>query len=170
MKLKKISLGLMSAAIAMLSMVGCSDYDNGYTEAKLKFINDFREAFGDIDPEQDWNLAERASVTVSTMSSSNIKIYALKGNEYAIVGDYEGVTGTQVLGFDVIEGTTDIIVSDGMTAQTAKAGDVLVFGADTRTTYTGTTGLVTVSKLTGSTRRSLTITQWCSMCQSMWRT
>ncbi len=135
MKSKGIFLGLMSAAIVLLLMASCSDYDNGYTESAIKFSEEFKKAYGDIDPEQDWNLAERATVTVSVVKSSNIKIYAQKGAEYAIVGDYANVSGTRVLGFDMVEGTESIMVSDGVTAQTVKPGDVVVFSQDTRTVY-----------------------------------
>ena len=149
MKVKKyLSVWAMVCAGA-LTLAGCSDYDNGYNENAIKFNEAFKETFGDIDPDQDWNLAERATVTVSTQTTSDIKIYALRGDQFAIVGNYEGISGTQMLGVDVVEGTRALIVSDGRTAQTCSPGDVVVFNAqDTRTTHEGKTGIVTVSKLT----------------------
>lgn len=147
MKVKKYLSAFAAVGVVAISLVACSDYDNGYNESAIQFTEEFKKAYGDIDPEQDWNLAERASVTVSTQSESNIKIYAQNGNEYAIVANYKGVSGTRVLGFDVVEGVTDVIVSDGHSAQQVKIGDVVLFGQDTRTTYEGTTGKVTVSKL-----------------------
>lgn len=148
MKVKKyLSVWAMVCAGA-LTLAGCSDYDNGYNENAIKFQEAFKETFGDIDPEQDWNLAERATVTVNTQTESNIKIYALRGDGFAIVGNYEGVKGTRMLGVDIVEGTRNLIVSDGRTAQKCAPGDVVVFNAmDTRTTYPGN-GFVTVSKLT----------------------
>ena len=156
MKVKKyLSVWAMVCAGA-LTLAGCSDYDNGYTENAIKFQEAFKETFGDIDPEQDWNLAERATVTVNTQTESNIKIYALEGGEYSIVGDYEGVKGTRMLGVDVIEGTRNLLVSDGRTAQKCAPGDVVVFGQmNTRTVYEGSTSIgnnqyITVTKLTGN--------------------
>ncbi|MBR1668923.1 MAG: DUF4842 domain-containing protein [Bacteroidaceae bacterium] len=151
MKIKSYLTALVPAAIAALMATGCSDYDNGYTEAKLKFIKDFQEAFGDIDPEQDWNLAERATVTVNVSTPSEIKIYALRGEEYCIVGDYENVSGSQVLGFDMLEGTESVLVSDGKTGQVVMPGSVVVFDAtrSTRTVYGGN-GTVQINKITQS--------------------
>lgn len=64
-----------------------------------------------------------------------MKIYALRGNEYVLVGDYEGVKGTKMLGFDMVEGTTSIMVTDGVTAEKTVSGGVVTFGG-TRTIFT----------------------------------
>ena len=146
MKIKSLLSFFVPAALMALSVASCSDYDNGYNEQAIKFQEEFRKAYGDIDPEQDWNLAERASVTVSTMQESRVKIYALRGNEYVIVGDYEGVKGTQQLNFDMVEGTTQIMVTDGKTAEQTVPGGVVTFGS-TRTVYGGN-GTVTIEKIT----------------------
>ena len=132
MKIKSLLSFFVPAALMSLAVASCSDYDNGYNESAIKFQEEFRKAFGDIDPEQDWNFAERGTVTVSTMKESEVKIYALRGNEYAIVGDYEGVKGTRTLGFDMPEGTTSIVVSDGVTAEKTEPGGSVTFG-ETRT-------------------------------------
>lgn len=136
MKMKSLLSFFVPAAMMSLMVASCSDYDNGYDSAAIKFNEEFRKAFGEIDPEQDWNLAERGTVTVSTLKESEVKIYALLGGEYCIVGDYEGVNGTQMLGFDMVEGTSSILVTDGETAQKTVPGGVVAFGG-TRTTYPG---------------------------------
>ncbi len=136
MKIKSLLSFFVPAAMLSLGVASCSDYDNGYDAAAIKFAQEFRNTFGDIDPEQDWNLAERGTVTVSTMKESEVKIYALTGDEYTIVGDYEGVKGTQVLGFDMVEGTKSIMVTDGVTAEQTVPGGVVTFGS-TRTVYGG---------------------------------
>ena len=145
MKMKSLLSFFVPAAMMSLMVAGCSDYDNGYDTNAIKFAQEFRKTFGDIDPEQDWNLAERGTVTVSTMKESEVKIYALTGDEYTIVGDYQGVKGTQMLGFDVVEGTWSILVTDGETAQKTVPGGVVAFGG-TRTTYGGN-GVVTINKI-----------------------
>lgn len=146
MKIKSLLSFFVPAALMALVVASCSDYDNGFTESAIRFTEEFRKAYGDIDPEQDWNLAERATVTVTTMSESEVKIYALRGDEYVIVGDYEGVKGTRVLGFDMVEGTTNIMVTDGETAEQTVPGGVVTFGG-TRTVYGGN-GTVTIQKIT----------------------
>lgn len=152
MKLKKSLLSwALPAAVSLFALTACSDYDNGFPEAKMQYDKEFREAYGDIDPEQDWNLAVRATVNVVTEQISEVKIYALTNGKYCLVGDYPYVKGEQTLGFDVIEGTTDIIVSDGKTAQKTTVGGSVTF-AGTRTVHEndGSTngGYVKISKIT----------------------
>ena len=139
MKMKSLLSFFVPAAMMSLMVAGCSDYDNGYDSNAIKFNEEFRKAYGDIDPEQDWNLAERGTVTVSTMKESEVKIYAFNGEKYSIVGDYEGVKGTRMLGFDMVEGTQSIMVTDGMTAEKTVPGGVVTFGG-TRTVYPGDKG------------------------------
>lgn len=159
MKLKSLLSFFVPAAILSLSVASCSDYDNGYTESAIKFAEEFRKAYGDIDPQQDWNLAERGTVTVSTLKESEVKIYALRGDEYVIVGDYEGVINTQILGFDMVEGTTKIMVSDGETAVETIPGGVVSFDGSTRTVNEGETyygGVrVKIEKITNNTGLTL---------------
>ena len=139
MKMKSLLSFFVPAAMMSLMVAGCSDYDNGYDSNAIKFNEEFRKAYGDIDPEQDWNLAERGTVTVSTMKESEVKIYAFNGEKYSIVGDYEGVKGTRMLGFDMVEGTQSIMVTDGMTAEKTVPGGVVTFGG-TRTVNIGDKG------------------------------
>lgn len=151
MKMKSLLSFFVPAAMMSLMVAGCSDYDNGYDTNAIKFAQEFRKTFGDIDPEQDWNLAERGTVTVSTMKESEVKIYALTGDEYTIVGDYQGVKGTQMLGFDMVEGTKSILVTDGVTAEKTVPGGVVTFGNTRFTVYEGTKEGVTVSRFTNVT-------------------
>ena len=151
MKMKSLLSFFVPAAMMSLMVAGCSDYDNGYDSNAIKFAQEFRKTFGDIDPEQDWNLAERGTVTVSTMKESEVKIYALTGDEYTIVGDYQGVKGTQMLGFDMVEGTKSILVTDGVTAEKTVPGGVVTFGDTRFTVHEGTKEGVTVSRFTNET-------------------
>ncbi|MCR5044032.1 MAG: hypothetical protein K6A93_07870 [Bacteroidaceae bacterium] len=146
--MKSLLSFFVPAAMMSLMVAGCSDYDNGYDSNAIKFNEEFRKAYGDIDPEQDWNLAERGTVTVSTMKESEVKIYALRGNEYVLVGDYEGVKGTKMLGFDMVEGTNSIMVTDGVTAEKTVSGGVVTFGGTRTVRPDGTYDGVTITKLT----------------------
>lgn len=141
--------GLM-ACFAVMSLVSCQDEDYGYTTSEIKsakYAKDFRNFFGDIDPEQDWNLATRGTVTVAAAPGSEIKVYAKMDGTYKIVGDYENFSGNETLNFDMLEETTDILVTDGMQSAFAKVGDVVNLSG-TRAGHYGTTGNVTVSKIT----------------------
>lgn len=131
MKKKNLLLLLVPVAAMMLTLVGCSDYDNGFTESVIKFDKNFSDKFASIDPEQDWNLAERASLTVISSTPREIMIYSEMNGTYYILGDFEGVTGTQELSFDTYEGTTMVVVSDGETAMRAFVGGTVNFDDNT---------------------------------------
>ena len=127
---------ILTLMAALFALASCSDFDNGYTEQQLNYIRSFREIYGDIDHTQDWNFAERASVTVTTTSPSDIKVYASCDGRYTLVAHYKGVSGTQTLAFDVVEGTSDVLVSDGQMAHKTKVGGCVEFGMGTRTVHT----------------------------------
>ena len=107
----------------------------------MSYNETFSETYGKIDPQQDWNLAERATVTVSVAKPSTITIFAQVNGTYSIVGQYADVTDTQELEFDVLEGTTELLVSDGVTGHYTKVGETVSFtgasSAKTRSTYVG---------------------------------
>lgn len=134
------------AAALMVSLAACSDYDNGYTQKELQYAKDFKAVFGEIDSEQDWNVAERTSVTVTTQQNSQVKIYALVDGTYSLVGDYSNVSGTRELGIDVRKGVTDLIVSDGNEAVKTTVGGSANLGG-TRTVHE-IEGAVTIKKIT----------------------
>lgn len=129
----KISKTLQPVVAVAALFSGCQDEDFGYEAQDIKYQKEFKAAFGDIDPNQDFNLATRASVTVSTTSPSRIKIYAKHGNRFMLVGDYADVNGTQTLGVDVIEGTTELRVSNGSFAQETTVGGSVSFSGGNMT-------------------------------------
>lgn len=59
MRIKNYFSCVCAAFIAALSLVGCSDYDNGYTEKNIIYNKQFTDRFGQIDPNQDWNLVKQ---------------------------------------------------------------------------------------------------------------
>lgn len=129
MKKKNLLLLLVPVAAMMLTLEGCSDYDNGYTETDFKFINGFKEQFGYIDPQQDWNLASQGTVTVNTAESSEIKVYSESAGTYTLLNTYKRIQGTKVLVFDIVEGMENIVVSDGKTAMRSYVGGSVDFDA-----------------------------------------
>lgn len=135
----KISKTLLPVVAVAALFSGCQDEDFGYKADEIQFKKNFKAAFGNIDPTQDWNFATRACVTVTPGASSNVKIYAKRANDtYKIVGDYSDVTGTQTLGVDVLAGTTDLMICNGSQTQFAQVGGSVDFSG-TRVTYTNGT-------------------------------
>ena len=127
MKNQKTLTILVSLVVAAITFVGCSDYDNGFTEKELQFNVDFTREFGSFDPEQDWNLAERANVTVVTSERKTVNVYTEKEGIYVQVGEFKNVSGTKKLEFDIIEDMQNLVVSDGDVALRAVVGGVVDF-------------------------------------------
>lgn len=114
-------------AVASMTFVACSDYDNGYSEKDIKFNADFTKEFGSFDETQDWNLAERASVTVTTSDLKNINVYTEKEGSFVQVGAFKNVVGTKKLEFDMLEDMPNLVVSDGDVALRALIGGTVNF-------------------------------------------
>lgn len=59
-RIKTAGALLASAIMAtILLTTACTDYDNGFDEAMIKYNQNFIERFGNIDPNQDWNLVRQ---------------------------------------------------------------------------------------------------------------
>lgn len=141
MKFKNVFAAALPLLAVAGAVVSCNDYDNGYSEKALVYAQEFETTYGAVDPDQDWNLAMRGSVTVTVAKPSKVTVYALVNGLYSIVGDYTGVTATQTLEFDVLEGTTQLIVTDGTQGIHTTVGGSVSFGggssAHTRATNEG---------------------------------
>lgn len=128
MKFKNVFAAALPLLAVAGAVVSCNDYDNGYSEKALVYAQEFETTYGAVDPDQDWNLAMRGSVTVTVAKPSKVTVYALVNGLYSIVGDYTGVTATQKLEFDVLEGTTQLIVTDGTQGIHTTVGGSVSFG------------------------------------------
>lgn len=124
---QKVLLYLMPLAMVAMAFVACDDYDNGFSEQGMEFRNEFVKTFGSIDAEQDWNMAERVSVTVVATIGRSITVYTEKDAVFTIVGTFKYVYGTKKLSFDVEEGVQSLVVSDGQMAYRATIGDTVSF-------------------------------------------
>lgn len=120
---------LLIAASAML--LNACELEEWKEPAEETYTKAFIKEFGLIDPEQDWNMATRASVTVSTTQPSEIRVYAHFDNSYRLVGDFGNISGTQNLEFDTPKGVTDIIVTDGTASLRTTIGQSVAFTSHT---------------------------------------
>ena len=111
MKIESLISNIGAASIVALFLVGCSDYDNGFTEKEIAFQEAFRKQFGEIDPEQDWNLATRAMLHVNFNEDTNVKVYSAAPYSPAsvLMANYN-VSSPSDLGFDMPEGTEEVYV------------------------------------------------------------
>ena len=90
-----------------LFMSSCTEDIYNPDKVKEDYEQNFVDLFGEIDPNQDWNVAELKSVTVDPGSSTEVQIYAKNGDVYKLVGDYKEVSGTRTLTFDGAKGVDD---------------------------------------------------------------
>lgn len=131
----------LCVCLSAVALASCQDYDGGFTESQIKeaaYAKKFVKAFGEVDPNQDWNLATRASVTVSNANDAEVKIYAKTDGVYKIVADYTEVNGTQELGFDMLETVTELLVTNGSESYYVKPGESVSFGTATRAIFSET--------------------------------
>lgn len=62
-----------------LVVVGCQDYDAGFTESDIKakqYANDFQKTFGNVDPNQDWSMASSVTANVNMNGDVHVAIYS----------------------------------------------------------------------------------------------
>ena len=118
---------LVTFVVGSLFMASCTEDVYNPDRIKEEYEQNFVELFGEINPNQDWNVAELKSVTVDPGSSTEVKIYALNGDVYKLVGDYKEVSGTQTLPFDAAKNVNDFIVSVGGQGKLVKNGETVSF-------------------------------------------
>jgi len=120
----KYFLSLFCIATVLCS---CQDEDFGFTADQIRYNGEFAKQVGSIDQNQDFNLATRSSITVTTATDSDIKIFMKSGSSWSLVADYKHVLGTRQLEFDVIKGTKEVCVTDGKQAICSPLGSSAVF-------------------------------------------
>ena len=108
-------------------MSSCTEDIYNPDKVKEDYEQNFVDLFGEIDPNQDWNVAELKSVTVDPGSSTEVQIYAKNGDVYKLVGDYKEVSGTRTLTFDAAKGVDDFYVVAGGQGKPAKNGESVSF-------------------------------------------
>lgn len=102
---------------------------------------------GNVDPEQDWNLAQTSSVTVTVANESTVRIYASDGTNFRIVANKK-VEGTDLINFDAVEGYNDVIVfnlNDGQFKNEKVGGSVDFTEAASKTVINAGNQKVTAS-------------------------
>lgn len=135
-------------ACGSLLVASCEDYDFGVTPetlAQVTYEQNFRKDFGDFDPTNDFNLAQRGEVTVTPNGNREVCIYKKAANGYQLIARYDDVTSTRTLGFDIPKGETEILVVNGSATQVTTVGGTVTFGSGTRAgNFDGTLGDLSV--------------------------
>ena len=134
---------LMVFVAGGLFMASCTEDAYNPDRIKEDYEQNFVDLFGEINPDQDWNVAELKSVTVEPGNSTEVEIYAKGTYAYQLVGNYKSVSGKQTLKFDAPENLNDFIVLADGKAKFVKNGDEVSFTDDavTRTYYEDVEGV-----------------------------
>lgn len=107
---KSGSLVAMAAtAILMSSCAKEFELYDPVKDATAKYEKSWKETFGNIDPNQDWNMATQKTVTVTVPATSEVNIYT-KGLEKSYLLANTSVTGTADIKFDVRKGLAEVYV------------------------------------------------------------
>lgn len=125
-----LSVMLLGCSAAFLS--SCEDFTNGFTYEQLTYEAQFAKEFGNIDPTNDFNLAQRGEVTVTPNGNREVCVYKKAANGYQLIARYDDVTSTRTLGFDIPKGETEILVVNGSETQVTTIGGNVTFGSTTR--------------------------------------
>jgi hypothetical protein len=130
MKIKTI-FGL---TLATVSLAACSveEQTDSKTQLTEDYTREFIKEFGTINPNQDWNVVEQKSVTVSSSSPVDVLIYEQQDGTYKLAANYKDVSGSTTLAFDGLEGDdTPFIVSIDGNMVAAKNGETINYKAST---------------------------------------
>ena len=157
---------IAASAVAMLAGISsCSDYDNGYDDKTLAYKESFIEAFGTIDPNHTWNMAQSCTVdvTINLPGVFTVKVWTadprMQGTNSYLLGKYENVQGGSTQSFQCdIPSTVETayvgaIDEDGnrfVVSAEVKNGKVkATIGAEgSRLVVEATSGTIKVSKAT----------------------
>lgn len=123
----RINKSLLAALAATLALGSCTDFTNGFDEKAHEYKENFVKQFGEIDPNQDWNMATRATATASVNVSgeSRLAIYnidPLKSVNGHLLGDTKLVNGHGSFKLDVPKNLSQVYV------QVLQKGNRLVHG------------------------------------------
>lgn len=107
--------------------------------AEEEYIREFYKTFKNVDPDHDWNLAQKSTVTVKTSVPSSIRVLAdVKGTRY-LFADYKDAQGSTEIPVTLPKGVSDIIVSvNGQNFPSTLGATVDATSAKSRTINEGT--------------------------------
>lgn len=106
------SSSMVAMAASAIFMCSCSKNFGFYDPAQNvadEYAKGWQEAFGDIDSNQDWNLATQRAVTVTVAEQSEVNIYT-KGLDKSYLLAKSTVTGTMEIKFDARKDLAEVYV------------------------------------------------------------
>lgn len=126
----KMPFALVLAGFGLV-VASCTTDEITIPKSEL-YTREFIKQFGVFDPNHDWNHAQRANVTVTTSTSTDIKIYAKVNGTRYLFGTYLGVNGSRELGVDIPKGVTSLILRANGRDYTVSPGSKVNIGGSSR--------------------------------------
>lgn len=115
----KQSVKLVMMFMALAAVTSCVDLNWDEKEQERENNSFFAKLVGRIDQNHTWNLAKEGSVTVSTASPSEIRIFTVDNGKTRLVAD-KTIDGTEKLNFDVTYGVNNVYVENRSTGAVRK--------------------------------------------------
>jgi len=111
----KISKTILPAAALVALFAGCQDENMGVTSQEVrraKYAQEFKEVFGDIDPNQDWSMAKQVTATVSGVEDGTLEIFYKNpiASDAVILARKEVVGGQATVTFDMNKAVNRVYV------------------------------------------------------------
>lgn len=123
----KSKASLLFGVLAMGIAASCTSEAPEIPASEL-YTREWVKQFGVMDATQDWNNATRGSVQVDVQGGpKRVKVTTVIDDVTYLLADYEGVSGSQKLEFDIPRGLTDIKVMTESRAVRTKVGGVATF-------------------------------------------
>lgn len=113
MKAKRLLKLLVPAIAVTMGISSCQDYDADFTEKSIQYTDEFKKAFGDIDPNQDWSMAKQVSATIKVPGADGATLRIMTAspmsrNCYMLAE--RTLNGTAELNLDVVKGAKSVYV------------------------------------------------------------
>lgn len=117
------------AIASMAILTGCTVDDIPGPDAKELYTREFVKKFGPHSLQSDcWNLVRQASVTVSALNPTDVKVYYETSGRRYLCADYRQITGLETITVDVPADVNNLIVRSNGHTYNAPIGSRLDLG------------------------------------------
>lgn len=117
------------AIASMAILTGCTVDDIPGPDAKELYTREFVKKFGPHSMQSDcWNLVRQASVTVSALNPTDVKVYYETSGRRYLCADYRQITGLETITVDVPADVNNLIVRSNGHTYNAPIGSRLDLG------------------------------------------
>lgn len=114
---KCVKSGVLLAATLPLVLTGCQDEEFGYTAdffRNLNYEKNFKEVFGDVDPNHNWSMAQSVKVNINVPNAAGYQLRILTEvptNRTSTIL-FDGIMSSDILttNVDVIRGTRSLYI------------------------------------------------------------